>query len=280
MNQNDQTPGTEQGTEDASNAAMEAGAATGTDGTANTTDEPTEAAKLDLTAAEAATDTKLRLNAYEQWQQKWEGDLMDGTVSQHTYIRVATGDGIEYGLQPRIQPHPQGMVLTFRARVAHVVRKVASGDEPMNIATSQASSMEEADAKVQALRDFVGGFSDWHKEDPSRVSRIFSYLVPLKPHTEGALGQFLALFDNGLWDKMIGALPTPAAGWDYSELRRAKTQYLEYLQLTANQFGIFNTVVITENKWEDDTAVAVLNEDMVAFLNAIDAPQEGGAADS
>lgn len=231
--------------------------------------------KASVSAADAATDLSVRLSPYEAWQAKYSEHLMDGTFSMASYIRLASNDGIEYGLQPRLQPHGDHLHIAGRLRVAHVVRGIADGGEQVH---NEATGIDDADAKVEALYAYAGGFKDWMNHSPRRVSKIVNFTLPINVHEAGSLEQFLAVIDAGLWEKMIATFPTPAAGWDWSELRRAKGMFLEYLQLSINQFGIFNTVTVVENLWTDETTAAgELSEKLVAYMASFDAPQEGEA---
>lgn len=230
-----------------------------------------------LTASDAATDvSKPRLSPYEQWQAKWDEHLMNGTASLSSYIRLALIDGIEYGLQPRVTAHGDHLHLHGMIRIAHVVRSVQSADEPMKVQDDELSDVAET-AKVQLLKDFVGGQGKWLRVSAARISVPYNYSIPLDAHAPGAVEQFKALVENGgLFDKIVQALPTPAQGWDYSDLRRAKSMFNEYLQTTVNQFGVFAEVKL----WTDDTvASSELDEKLVAFLQAFDATQEGGESD-
>lgn len=274
MNEQNETP-----KDELEQSAPDTGAIGAEDATNGTETAATGA--LELSAADAATDvSKPRLNAYEQWQAKYDEHLMDGTSSLSSYIRLAAADGIEYGIQPRLIPHGHHLHLAGIIRVAHIKRKVESEDQPMVVQPTM-TDVEETE-KVQQLRAFVGNKGPWLKHSADRISVPYNYTLPINPTQEGALEQFVALVENGqLFDKIIARLPAPVSGWDYSELRRARSMFNEYLRITANQFSIFKKVTVEEFQWTDETeAAGELSAEAVKFLSWLDAPQEGGNAES
>lgn len=245
--------------------------------TSETSADNTAGEQPTINAAEAATDISDRLSDYEKWQAKHSGLLFDGTYSLASYIRIASGDGIEYGIQPRIgRGHGKRLALALRVRVAHVVEPLRDGAEQPAAAPVDGDA---AEAKAEKLYAFVGGDKGpWQNESPDRISFERVYPLPVEVHTAEALPQFLALLDAGLLDSILNTLPTPAAGWDTSALRTAKLAWTEYLQLSANQFGIFKEVITIEHVWDELAVAGELTPELVEFVNAIGGEQ-GGSPD-
>lgn len=243
-----------------------------------TAENTSEHQQESVTASDAATDLSTRLNAYEKWQQDYAHLLFDGTYSQATYIRLAGNGDIEYGLQPRFGFYGSHLAVGYRLRVSHVI-KVRTNDT--DAPAAEVGSMDEADAKVAALYAFMqlpANGNPWAKEDPSRLSTTGTFKIPLKGGEANLLPQFLALVENGLLDKLIETLPIPNGGWDTGALRQFKQCLLDYLRLSANQFGLFKHVQVTENLWELDSAVGELTPELVEFLNG-NGGEQGGSHD-
>lgn len=222
-----------------------------------------------LTPADTAPSQRANLNQYQKWQENHSHLLMDGTYSQQSYIKVAESEDFEYGVQPRLAPgvvkNPDGskelgLIAAFRVRTAF---------------KAMDNSEETSGNKIEALKGYTvppAGWS-WHRVSNQRVSKVVQFGIPLNPTKPGALQQFLALLESNLFDKFLSTLPTPAAGWDTSLIRQARSAYSSYLMVCINQFGLFQNGESTQ-LWEPDSVSGELTPELVAYLGALGAQED------
>lgn len=208
---------------------------------------------------------------YQKWQEENADQLMDGTTTKKSYLRLVDTEQMEVGIQPRlVRANPMHLAFLARLRVAFKPEfkdenadnpqklmfgvKLVTPDEPLPEealpATGRGAKPSKGtleitfpqqklgtlSARSQALRDIMPN-ADFRRINNDRASTGIS--IPLPFNMAQAQNFRTAILDGNLAGLLIKAIVSPEDGWNPAMLETATKALADYLLLTADQFDLF-----------------------------------------